>query len=343
MTHLKWTEYDDEHLLKMRICDLGLAVEETELEADVKELYRELDSKGLIFHPLCYLADEWFCPDEVPIIGIPFYLAHPRLKRLEMKLMMEVEGGTRDWCMKLLRHEAGHAYNYAYRLYKKKKWRETFGPFNKEYPDTYISRPYSRKYVRHLEDGYAQYHPDEDFAETFAVWLTPETDWRIEYKGWRGAYEKLEYVNKVMREIEGRPPLITSRKRYWSAQDLKQTLDYYYKKKRRMYAEDLPGFFDPDLARIFHKGTDDKVGERADKFILRNRKRIVESVTMWTGKNKYIIDKILKDIISVARHLRLERCKNEDETLLEFTTYVTTMVMNYLFTGRLKNVHKKTS
>jgi hypothetical protein len=82
-----------------------------------------------------------------------------------------------------LRHEAGHAFNYAYRLYQTPEWRELFGPFNRPYRERYRPIPFDRNFVRHIEGWYAQKHPDEDFAETFAVWLTPGSRWRVRYRG----------------------------------------------------------------------------------------------------------------------------------------------------------------
>lgn len=336
MSEPKWAQYNDDELLKTRICDLGLQIAGTDLEGSIQQLYNELGQKGLLFHPPCYLADEWLCPDQEPIIGIPFYLAHPRLKKLEMKMVLEVEGETKDECMKLLRHEAGHAYNYAYKLYRRRAWGQLFGPFSEEYPETYIPQPYSRKYVRHLKNCYAQYHPDEDFAETFAVWLTPDSNWKEEYKKWKAALTKLEYVNDVMDGIREKQPVYTCKKRYWSADKLKQTLEFYYRKKRREYAEDLPGFYDPDLRRIFRGSDSDKKGERADRFIRRHRLAIVNSIGMWTGKNRYVINRIVKELMEISAELGLYCTDQEDGTLLELTSYINTMVMNYLFTGRLK-------
>jgi hypothetical protein len=174
----------EEQLLDLRICDLPLTIENTWLEKCVAQLHRELNAKGIVFQPHCYLADEWLTPEDEPVIGIPFFLAHPRLIELEKKMMLEAEGEGESWCMKLLRHEAGHAVSYAYGLHRKRSWKKVFGSSTAPYEDTYRFRPYSKSFVRHLDFYYAQYHPDEDFVETFAVWLTPGLDWRQKYKGW---------------------------------------------------------------------------------------------------------------------------------------------------------------
>src|ERR1041384_2974858 len=192
----------DDELLKMRICDLKVQIAGSELEARIARFHRELGEKGIVLKPLCYLGDELFCAEGAANIAIPFYLAHPRLKRLEEKMMMEVEGGTEAWCMRLLRHEMGHVMNHAYLLAKDKEWQKIFGPPSLEYSESFRARPYSKRFVRHLEGWYAQSHPEEDFSETLAIWLTPDVDWRSQYRGWK-ALDKLEYVDRMMGKLAG--------------------------------------------------------------------------------------------------------------------------------------------
>ena len=188
---------DFQEILTKPIKDLGLKLEGSPLERLVQQLYRELERKGLRrFRPQCYLSDEWGCPSGEPVIGIPFYLADPKLARLE-KEMNDLE--DRREIMMYLRHEAGHAFNYAYALYKTPEWRHCFGPFRRPYRDQYRPVPFSRQFVRHIAGWYAQKHPDEDFAETFAVWLTPGSDWQKLYGA--GALKKLQYVERVVREL----------------------------------------------------------------------------------------------------------------------------------------------
>jgi len=173
-----WETLTDDQLLSLRFCDLKLTIEGTDLEVAIERLYRELATRGIRFRPHCWLAEEWFSPDGVPGIAIPFYLAHRRLTSIERRLMREVEGGNRNWLMRILRHEAGHAIDSAYRLRRRRHWRDVFGPASLPYPDTYRPRPGSRRFVQHLGAWYAQAHPTEDFAETFAVWLKPNSPWR---------------------------------------------------------------------------------------------------------------------------------------------------------------------
>ena len=184
-----WANLSDEELLERKIAHLGLKLEGTELDALIRQLYDELTQKGLTFHPKCHVGDEWFVPVGIPAIFVPFFLTHERLRKLERKMMLEVEGETPKWFMKLIRHEAAHAYAYAYQVFKKRKWQRTFGRTSPDdTPQFYRPRPYSRSFVVHLDDWYAQSHPDEDFAETFAVWLTPELDWRARYKDWKALH-----------------------------------------------------------------------------------------------------------------------------------------------------------
>ena len=192
-----WSSWPDEKLLDLRISQLGVAIEGSVLETRIAELQRELDARGLTFHPHFWLSAEWFSPDGVPGVAIPFYLAHPRLERLERAQMLEVEGGNEAWCMKILRHEAGHAIDNAYKLRQRRRRQQLFGPSYMQYPEYYTPKPYSKSFVLHLDSWYAQSHPDEDFAETFAAWLTPDSDWRARYAGWP-ALKKLEYMDGLM-------------------------------------------------------------------------------------------------------------------------------------------------
>src|SRR6187397_2846164 len=206
----EWAHWPDDKLLKLRLKDLKLSVEGTWLESCLQDLYEELEQRDLRIRPHVWLSTEWFSPDGTPGIAIPFYLAHPRLMRLERRFMHEVEGGNDKWLMRIMRHETGHAIDTAFALRRLKAWRKTFGKASRRYPSHYSPRPASRRFVLHLGHWYAQSHPTEDFAETFAVWLPPRARWRSQYAGWP-AMAKLEYVDATMRAIEGRRALRLSR------------------------------------------------------------------------------------------------------------------------------------
>jgi hypothetical protein len=335
---LSWPTLKDEELLKFRIRDLELSIEGTPLEPRIQVLHQELEAKGLRFKPKVYLGDEWFSPEGMVAIAVPFYLAHPRLMTLEKAVMLEVEGGDPGYFMKLLRHEAGHCFDHAYRVSRRKQWRELFGSPEKDYnPETYRPRPYSRSYVRHLENWYAQAHPDEDFAETFATWLDPNSEWRKKYKDWPIAYKKLKYVDQLARELAERAPRGAKGYLPFSATNLKTSLEKYYTKRRREQAEQYPDFFDGDLKRIF---TDDpalsKREHGAANFMKRHRKEIIDSVSYWTGERKFTINALVRRLIGRCEQLGLKVSRNEAHVTLEVASYLATLVTHYLFTGKFK-------
>src|SRR5437762_4710448 len=237
-----WVALSDEKLLEVRLCDLGLAIEGTELEQRIGHLNTDLDARGLA-RPHVWLSDEWFTPDGVPGIAIPFYLAHPRLARLELAQMLEVEGGEPEACLKILRHEAGHAIDNAYLLRRRPTRRRLFGTPATPYPEYYTPKPYSKSFVHHLDHWYAQSHPDEDFAETFAVWLDPNSMWATRYAGWP-AQRKLEYLDRLMREVARRRPSVKSKRKVDPLPRLRKTLAEHYRKKREHYGLDHPDFYD---------------------------------------------------------------------------------------------------
>lgn len=314
--------------MQMRVRDLRLEVTGSAVESHIHRLYEELDAVGIRFHPPCYFADEWLCPEKVPIIGIPFYLAHPRLKRIEKKMMFEVEGGTERSCMKLLRHECGHALNYAYELYKRTRWRELFGPFSARYSDSYYTQPYSRRFVNHLEDNYAQCHPDEDFAETFAVWLAPNSPWQTKYRDWP-VIKKLRYIDGVMKKAASRTPLIVSEGTPpWSASRMTSTLAAHYERKRRVLGTEFKGFYDDSLKELFGTAGPGPSAIKAAQLLRQNRRQIIDSVTRWTGHRKYDIHELVNRLTARCGRLGLYAEKNEIDDLIAVTALVATIASN---------------
>ncbi len=332
-----WAGFRDEELLALRICDLGVRIEGSELEARIAQLYAELEARGIPLQPPCYLGDEWFTPTEQSLIALPFWLAHPRLKALELRQVLEVEGGTPEWCLQLLRHECGHAIDHAYRFSRRPRWRALFGtPDNLPTPDIYRPRPYSKSFVRHLGNWYAQAHPDEDFAETFAVWLgATERQWRTRYRGWK-ALDKLEYVDELMREAASsrRPKRRGPARKIADASRMRKTLARYYAERRRRYAEQYPDFYDADLRAIFAVGEPSE--ESAAHFMRRSRKTIVPTLVRWTGEHKYTVDQLVRRLMLRCERLELRAPQNHDRLMLELSAYLAALVTNHLHTGRFK-------
>jgi hypothetical protein len=320
-------------LLGKRIKELGLRLEGSPVERFIQQLYRELERKGLRkFRPICYLTDEWGCPSGEPVIGIPFYLANPQLASLE-KLMNDLEDERE--IMMYLRHEAGHAFNYAYVLYNTPKWQALFGRYNRPYRDDYRPIPFSRKYVRHIAGWYAQKHPDEDFAETFAVWLTPRSGWRRRYKGWP-AMSKLNYVDRIAHRIGDRDPLVGQGDFDLTVEQMDMTLEQFYEQARQQGLQVADLAMASDLGDIFfRKGRRRKGIRRAEELIEENRLALTDKITRWTGVSRPLVRAIVESLArhSVEQDLWAESGK-EQSYIVELTAYGTTLAMNYLTRGR---------
>ncbi|HET8579537.1 MAG TPA: putative zinc-binding metallopeptidase [Nitrospiraceae bacterium] len=328
-----WVTWPDERLLDVRLCDLPVSIEGSSVEVQIRQLTSELEAQRLLFRPHVWLSDEWFTPDGIPGIAVPFYMVHPRLAKLELNQMLEVEGGTPEWCMRILRHETGHAIENAYHLRRRRGRQQVFGKSSKPYPDYYSPKPYSKSFVLHLDMWYAQSHPDEDFAETFAVWLTPGSMWRDRYAGWP-ALKKLEYVDGLMREIADTPPPVTSQQRVDPLSDLQKSLREHYKAKREHYGLAHPTFYDRDLRRLFSDSPEFKANKTAASFLSRLRKEVRRKVADWTGEYQYTIDQVLEAMISRCRELNLRLAVPEDQAKMDFTILLTVQTMNYLHSGR---------
>ena len=320
-------------LLSQRISDIGLEIRGTVLEQLVNQLYEELTAKGLDFKPPVYLSDQWGCPDGTPLIGVPFYLADARLSRIEEDYSSAVEGAEES--MRYLRHEAGHAFNYAYRLYDRPDWRKIFGPYSRPYRERYRADPFSHDFVRHILGWYAQKHPDEDFAETFAVWLTPTLDWKRIYEGW-GALAKLEYVDKVMKQIAHRVPKVPEP----SAADLpvaamQYTVAEHYADNTESIPIPDPRIFDGDLKTIFVAADQAPAAASAGDFIARHKREIVTRIAYWTGENAGIVRQFVEFLADRASQLALRLGGLEASTLIELTAFGTAVMMNYRYTNAI--------
>jgi hypothetical protein len=330
---LDWAGLSDDKLLEVRMCDLNLTIEGTDLEQRIAQVNAELDARGLIFRPFYYLSDEWFTPDGVPGIAIPFYLAHPRLARLELAQMLEVEGGDPETCLRILRHEIGHAIDNAYQLRRRPTRRRLFGNPGTEYPEYYTPKPYSKSFVQHLDHWYAQSHPDEDFAETFAVWMDPQSMWATRYAGWP-AQRKLEYMDRLTRDLSRLRPRVQSQRKLDPLPRLKKTLGEHYRKKREHYGLDHPDFYDSDLRNLFSDSPQYARNPSAARFVRRIRKYVRGTVASFTDSYQYTIDQLIEKIIERCRELNLRLTESEEATTIDFMVFLTVQTMNYLHSGR---------
>ena len=287
--------------------------------------------KGLKVRPHAWLSSEWFSPSDTPGIAFPFYLAHPRLMRLERKMIIDVEGGTHAECMRILRHEAGHVMQHSYALQRHRRWQRLFGRSSTRYPSYYRPDPASRNFVQHLRLWYAQSHPDEDFAETFAVWLTPRSNWRKRYEGWP-ALKKLQYVDELMAEIAGQKPRLTRRQRgraaAHAAHDARASTttrsSSIIRSMRRAPTTAI-------CLRIFSNNPRHRHSPPAAAFIRHHRGDIRRLVAKWTGEYQLTLDQVLDEMIERCRELKLRAVGSERQLRTDFTVLLTAKTVHSLY------------
>ena len=314
-------------LLETPIRELGLKIEGSPLERFVQRLYAELELKKLTkFRPHCYLTDEWGCPSGEPVIGIPFYLAKLELGQIE-KQFNDLEDARE--VMMFLRHEAGHAFNYAYKLHRTPEWKQLFGSFRRPYRDHYRPRPFSKDYVRHMAGWYAQKHPDEDFAETFAVWLTPRSGWRKKYRGW-GAMAKLRYMERIARDLANVDPPRRRGQPDITVDEMEMTVGDFY----RRTSEEIPLVdvaLDTDLRNIFDASKRRKTARPAQSLLNGHRKAVVDKVAYWTGVQRPLVRRLVELIEKRIDELGLfADSSREAEHLTDLTVYATAVAVNFL-------------
>ena len=330
----KWVSKSDDAILELSFRDVFIPLEKTGLITYLNKLQEELNSKGLEkFRPYFWFSDEWFTPDAHTGIAIPFYLAHKRLAKLQYKFLYDVEGGTPATFMKLLRHECGHAIDNAYKLRRKRKRQKTFGKSSLKYEDTYVPKPVSKKYVMHLNGWYSQRHPDEDFAETFAVWLNPRSAWKKKYKSWPGAYKKLLYMDELMSEIKDTKPLVKTKRKIDSQVSIKKTLKEHYAEKTSHYGIDYPSIFDVHLLKLFTNNPDLSLNMKASTFVRKIKKDVRKSISPWTGAYVYTINDILHEIIERCDQLNLKLKFSFDESKYQFISMLSIATIDYIQSG----------
>lgn len=303
-----WAKLDDEALLDLRFRDLGLTLADSPLEPALNRLNRELERRGLRFRPHVWLSAEWFCPDGVPGFAIPFYLAHPRLAALERRMMHEVEGGNARWLQRILRHETGHAIDNAYRLRRRKRWRQVFGPASLPYPTRYAPRTTSRNYVMHLGHWYAQSHPSEDFAETFAVWLAPNSTWRTDYEAWV-ALRKLRYVDELLTEIRDESPPVRRRAHVEPLRTNNTTLREHYAAKVRYLDQGETKRYDAQLKRVFSPLETAPAGPAAATFLRQVRPELRRLLIRRSRLHPYLVHHVLR--MAIRRSTELKLCVSQ--------------------------------
>ena len=329
---IKLEDASDETLLGLRLCDLPLRLKDTLISRRVARLHRELAARNIIALPHVWLSEEFFTPDRTLGFAVPFYLAHPRLMRLERSQMLECEGAGEAECRRILRHEAGHTLDEAYALHTRARYRQLFGNPGKPYPSSYSPRVDSRAHVVNLSGWYAQSHPVEDFAETFAIWLNPYLDWRTNYKDWP-ALAKLEYVDELMREIANCTPPISNRAEVERLASLGHTLKEHYAAKRAHFAWTWPANYDQDMRRIFSDDPKDAASPLATRYLRRMRSLLRQRIAEGTGIPAYVIDQLIRQMIARAQSLGLRVIDPPEVTTEKLLVMLTMQTAGVLHEG----------
>lgn len=320
--------------------DLGLRIAGTRLEPLIQVFQRELERVGIRnLCPRFYLSTEWGVPFGTIAIGVPFYLAHPDLVSIHAKKVGHVEGFDEQDILRYFRHEMGHVINYSFKLYEQEDWVKRFGSITQPYLEDYRPQPFSTRFVRHLPGWYAQKHPDEDWAETFAVWMTPGRDWRLDYGEWPEALAKLHYCDWRMNELRNRPPLVTESRVDDDVKDVPLSVMEFYSQNP---AEDfaLPAGLDGALRAIFedlgHPTESDAAVPRiaASRLIERLEQALMADVYRWTGHFPERTRALLRRLAQRTDELQqIYPQDRESEVVVALTTFVCALAANYVFRG----------
>jgi hypothetical protein len=322
------------------IRDLGVRIEGTPLASVLAVFEGEMAAVGVAqLHPRFYLSSEWGVPDGTLAIAIPFYLASAELTELHAERTGHVEGAGRGDILRYLRHELGHVVNYAYLLHERRGWVERFGAITQPYEDEFRPEPFSRRFVRHLPGWYAQKHPDEDWAETFAVWMAHAvgkgSDWREEYAGWPHALAKLSYCHGVMAEIGDRPPLVAAYELHEDVNEMRYSLEELYRRSPSL--PQLPPGIDGCLRSIFEVDDEDAhsgVRKPASQLLRGLERDLYRSVYRWTGHFPERTRALVRQMAARADELGLGLAHGrEPAARVAVTALVTALAMNHVRGG----------
>ena len=332
-------EFRESNLYGAPIRDLQLAIDETQLAPVIEAFRHELRAKAITrVNPRFHLSTEWGVPFDTVVIGIPFYLARPDLTELHGEEVGHIEGFSPHDILRYLRHEMGHVVNYAYQLYNDQEWVKLFGSITQPYLEDYRPQPFSRRFVRHLPGWYAQKHPDEDWAETFAVWMTPEHDWRSEYAAGSAARAKLEYCDRTMARLREQDPLVTATDLDEDVGQLTYSLaDYYKSNSAEKDASpgldgDLRAIFD-DLAEVVPQAAKGQT-RPAGELIRRLERPLMADVFRWTGHFPEKTRVLVRHLAARADALQqVYPTAAETEATIGVTILVTSLAMNHVHRG----------
>ena len=309
-------------LLERKLRDFNLNLNSILHTGAIDILKSELKRKELLFDPHIWIGDEWFSPTGVTGFAIPFYMFNRDLLNLEKKFIGFAEGENKEHFLKLLRHECAHAIDHAYFFKDDQNWKDIFGNYNRPYPQSYTFKKYTKNFVKHLPEGYAQSHPEEDWAETFAVWLNPSSQWRRKYEGW-GCIHKLNYLDQLMKNYKNQKPNIILNKEIDSYEECDITLEEYFERKIKHYKlKERPST--RHLRAIAHK---DYSGEPLHDLLKLYEKQLSKKLSKDLNTTQYMLNKVLSDLKKTAKAEKLNinnkmTSKKDPSKILEECTFI---------------------
>jgi hypothetical protein len=185
--------------------------------------------------------------------------------------------------------------------------------------------------VLHLGHWYAQSHPVEDFAETFAVWLQPRARWRRDYADWP-ALAKLEYVDALMAEVAGRRPRRASRREVESVRHSARTLSAHYEHKTARYVlED--GRHDRALRRMFAANSTRR-HDTAASYLRAIRPQLERLLVRRARLHRYVVAHALDLLIHRCSYLHLHLRHDRRRAKRDFLRLVQRVVLQILKRNR---------
>ena len=291
----------DDELLNLQFRELDLQIQGTELALRIEQIYSELAARNLSFRPHFWLSDEWFTPDGIPGVAIPFYLAHPRLASSSSRRCWKSRAATPSGACGSCATRPATRSTTRSTFAAPERRRELFGSSRKPYPESYTPKPYSKNFVLHLDSWYAQSHPDEDFAETFAVWMTPDAQWRERYRDWP-AIKKLKYMDELMGVLARQDAPVSQHRHARPAAEPQEDAAAALPAQAAPLRHRLPELLrsGPAPAVLGRARVQPAHDGRAVPDALR--KPVRKLVSNWTGIYQYTIDQVFEDMI--------ERCQS---------------------------------
>ena len=291
----------NEEILKLKIKDLNLDIP-SKYRGAIKVLNSLLKSKGINWMPHYWLSNEWFSADGIPGIAIPFTLCHPKLIKLEKQFLGHCEGESPQEFFKILCHETGHAIDNAFKLRLKKRRQKLFGLTSKKYPKSYKPNPLiADQFVTHFEDFYAQAHPDEDWAETFAIWLSTN-NWRSKYKN-STALNKLIYIDQLMSELRDKDH-IKNQKTYEHYKEDGRTVYQFLIDKKKQLGKNKSNYYRNKVQDLF-LSSDSKIS--ANSYLLKMKNNIINNLLEETNYDFWTVNKCFNELE--------DECKNKKYVL----------------------------